>query len=79
MLDLLFTDGKPKKKGELPSPPTAKIYLRSFSGDEIGRPLVTPGCTSATELDSQIDFLHDELEKIRRRARRRFARLKASN
>ena len=79
MLDLLFTDGKPKKKGELPSHPMAIIYLRQFSTDEKGRHFLTPICASAAELDSQIDFLHDELEKIRRRARRRFARLKASN
>lgn len=79
MLDLLFTDGKPKKKGELPSHPIAKIYLATYSRDEEGRCFLTPTCASAVELDCQIDFLKDELEGIRRRARKRFARLTASN
>ena len=79
MLDLLFTSGKPKKKGELPSHPIAQIYLSAFTSDEEGRHFLTPICASAAELDSQIDFLKDELEGIRRRARKRFARLTASN
>ena len=55
----------------------AKIYLKEYSTDEKGRILLTPQCVLFSELDCWIDYLQEELEKIRKSAKRKFA--KASN
>ena len=68
-LDLDFV--KPKKK-ELPGPPRAHIYVKSYSKSNRDFIFITPNCVSIVELEHEIDRLRKELEDIRKKARRKF-------
>jgi hypothetical protein len=43
-----------------------------MSGGEDGRLFITPECTSSEEVEGQLNFLQNELDEIRERARRAF-------
>jgi hypothetical protein len=68
-LDLDFV--KPRKK-DLPGPPRAHIYVKSYSKSNRGFIFITPDCVSIGELEYEIDRLQKELEDIRKKARRKF-------
>lgn len=69
-LDLDFV--KPGKT-DLPGPPRAHIYIKSYSKSNRGFIFITPDCVSIEELEYEIDRLQKELEVIRKKARRKFA------
>lgn len=69
-LDLDFV--KPGKI-ELPSPPRAHIYVKSYSKGNRGFIFITPDCVRIGELEYEIDRLQKELENIRKKAKRKFA------
>ncbi len=73
-LELQCISGKPKRAGDIPHPPIADIYLKTFTSDKEGRHFITPQCMSEIEIDEQIDRLIDELEQLRRKAKRCIAR-----
>ena len=70
-LELDFVD---HSQTEFPSPPVARVFIKTSTQDEDGFTYVTPNCVSASELDYQIDRLKKELEEIRKKAHRQFAR-----
>jgi len=61
---LHFDDGKPKKKGELPFCPVAKISLGSHSSDKEGHHYLTPDCFSLRELKNNLKDIIGQLEEI---------------
>lgn len=76
-LDLLFVD--PDKLGSFGSA-ISHVYVKSCSGPgdrypnvNPGLALLTPSAMSVSELDWQIDRLHEELERLRAKAHRRYA------
>lgn len=69
-LDLDFV--KPGKT-DLPGPPRAHIYIKSYSKSNQDFIFITPDCVSIEELEYEIDRLQKELEDIRKKARRKFA------
>lgn len=71
--DLLFLDDR---KSKLPHAPIAHICLKTWSTGgykDHDPPLLTPDCVTLAELEWQIDRLKEELETIRKEARRKFA------
>jgi len=70
-LDLQFY--KPSK-GEILSPPIAKIYVKTHTLDEKGHIFITPVCVSLIEIEDQINRLKEELEIIRKKAKQKFAK-----
>lgn len=68
-LDLYFLA---KTGGELPNLPVAKVYAKTWTDDQV-QVFLTPECATVRELDTWIDVLKCELEKIRSEAHRRFA------
>jgi hypothetical protein len=69
--ELLFK--KPdKKKGHLPGPPLAQVYVNTHSKDAEEHILITPQCLSFAEINYQIDRLIKELEDIRKKAKQKF-------
>ena len=69
-LELDFVD---LSKAELPSPPVAKIFVKTSTRDKDGFTYITHNCASMGELDHEIDRLKQELEEIRKNARKQFA------
>lgn len=69
-IDLDFV--KPRKT-DLPGPPRAHIYVKSYSKSNRGFIFVTPDCVSIGGLEYEIGRLQKELEDIRKKARRKFA------
>ena len=63
----------PKDKN-LPFSPSGYIYLGAHNIDNKGRHLVTSEFTES-EIESQIDYLISELEKIRAKAKKEFKRV----
>lgn len=60
------------KKGEIPGPPIAQIYVNACSKDAItGTVYITPQCVSLSELEYECDRLIAEIENIRRTAKRK--------
>jgi hypothetical protein len=49
------------------------IVLQREVRDALGRLRITPECTSLDEVEGQINMLQDELEQIRRQAKRVYA------
>jgi len=72
-LDLQFLSPYPLKKGGLPGHAIAHVAVKSFSSTEDGPPLITPECVTLGELEYQIDRLKEELEEIRKAAKKSFA------
>jgi hypothetical protein len=68
-LDLRFE----REGSGLPGPPTAHIYVKSFSSDDSGHKYLSPECVSARELEEAVEFLHKELNHILDTGRRLFA------
>ena len=70
-LDLIF---RVSKKGDLLGMPNAYIVVKNYSRDSADSPpLITPCCVSERELDFEIDRLHNELEMLRKKAKKKFA------
>jgi hypothetical protein len=70
--ELLFK--KPdKKKGDLPGPPLAQVYVNARTRNEKGDILITPQCFSFETFSKEIDRLIKELEDIRKKAKQKFA------
>lgn len=70
-LDLDFI--KPGKN-DLPGPPNALVYVKNsfgYEGSELS--YITPHCLSPQEFESQINRLHKELDRILKRAKKRFS------
>ncbi|HEY4904008.1 MAG TPA: hypothetical protein VIH89_11090 [Candidatus Sulfotelmatobacter sp.] len=71
--DLFFLDSEPKTKRQV-----AHIYVNATGSQNYGgvkaEKLVSSACTSFRELDAEIRRLQTELEEIRARARKKFAR-----
>ena len=78
-LDLWFC-GSEKERRELSYPSFAHIYLKTYLYSARGTPqerkrgLLTPEAMTFGELSTQIDGLIRELETLRERARKQFAR-----
>lgn len=62
---------KPRKR-PLPDSAHAKIYLETCTRDKSGRIFLTPDCVSIVEFEKEIDQLQKGLEKMRKRARKKF-------
>jgi len=54
------------------NPASVRIALLRYTRREDGRLLITPECNSFEEIEGQINFLQDELDEIRERARPAF-------
>lgn len=75
-LDLFFLPGKGE---EYPVPPIAQIFIKThtsgnYEGKAANLKFVTPQCVSLVEIEYEIKRLHEELDTILKRARRRFAK-----
>ncbi|MGH7800991.1 MAG: hypothetical protein ACREOW_10260 [Thermodesulfobacteriota bacterium] len=69
--DLFFS--KPKR-GEIGSP-FAYIYVKNYSRDKEGRPLLTPLlCLSSREITYYVDSLKEELEILKKKAEQKFVK-----
>jgi hypothetical protein len=68
--DLMFR-GDPKS--ELAGPPTAYVCLKNYgsTGPE-NVPLITSDCVSIRELEHEVTRLHNELNQILAKAKRRY-------
>jgi len=64
---------------EMPSPPRARIYIKTCSSDMKGLSYITPDCVSFAEFEEQINRLQKELDEIRGKAKKRFAALRKSS
>jgi hypothetical protein len=54
-------------------PPVARICVKACSYDDKDcGPFITPDCVTLDELEGQIDRLHQELERIRKQARKKY-------
>jgi len=77
-LDFLFLT---TPEGELPHPPISHLHVKRCSKGEYrgyeDMILVGARCFSIGEFEAQIDRLRDELEAIRKEARRKYAEYKA--
>ena len=56
-----------------PFPAQSYVCVRSWSESEDGPPLLTPECVNPTELDTWIDDLKRDLDRIKLEAHRRYA------
>ncbi len=61
-------------EGDVPAP-CVRVYVKAYGSDERGLIYITSECVSIPELDSEIDRLKEELEEIRKRAKREFAKI----
>ncbi|MGE5892783.1 MAG: hypothetical protein ACM34I_01890 [bacterium] len=61
-------------EGDAPFTPEAHIFVKNYTRDERGLLFITPECENLSELEAEIDRLHEELERIRTRARREFSK-----
>lgn len=50
----------------------AQIYIKSHSSDGTGRMFITPNCVSIWEFEHEIDRLKQELETIKKEAKKKF-------
>ena len=60
------------RPGTPDTPASVRIARVRYARGEDGRLLITPECVSFEEVEGQINFLRDELDEIRERARRAF-------
>lgn len=65
-------DFKAPKKGDMPGPSVSQVYIKNEFSREDGFVSVTPVCMSYTELESEIEKLKIELDKILDKAKRRY-------
>jgi hypothetical protein len=72
-LDLQFLSPYPLKKGGSPSHAIAHVSVKRSHSPKDGPPLITPQCVTLAELEYQIDRLKEELEEIRKAAKKSFA------
>ena len=53
--------------------PIARIYIKQSSSiDENGDIFITPECLSFKEIENQIEFLKQELDQLKEKARKEF-------
>jgi len=72
-LDLEFRSPYPLKKGDLPGHASAHVMVKTFSRRKDGSAIITPECVSRREIKHEIDRLKEELEEIRKVAKKKFA------
>ena len=72
-LDLVFLSPYPLKKDDLPDHAIAQVLVKTLTRDEDGHILITPQCVSLRELEHHINRLKQELDEIRKVAKRKFA------
>ncbi len=73
-LDLEFRSPYPLKKGDLPGHASAHVMVKAWSRRrKDGSPIITPECISRREIEHEIDRLKEELEEIRKVAKKKFA------
>jgi hypothetical protein len=58
------------KKGEMPFKPIVNLYLSTYGTDKDGKILLSYELMSEMEIDNYIDGLINDLEKIRRKAKK---------
>jgi hypothetical protein len=58
----------------IPESPLAKIYVRTTARDDEGHIHITVDCVSFVEFEAEIKRLHDDLEEIRKEAKRKFSK-----
>ncbi len=61
-------------EGDIPAP-CVRVYVKAYGSDERGLIYITTECVSIQELDSEIDRLKEELEEIRKKAKREFTKI----
>ena len=72
-LDLKFRSPYPLKKSDPPGHASAHVMVKTWSRRKDGSPLITPKCVSRREIEHEIDRLKEELEEIRKVAKKKFA------
>lgn len=63
----------PRQK-EFPGPTIAQIYVKKYSKDDKGLVYITPQCVTLSELEAQCDRLVNEIESIRKIAKRKLGK-----
>ncbi|MEK0337104.1 MAG: hypothetical protein QQN41_06685, partial [Nitrosopumilus sp.] len=71
--DLLFL--RPSKE-QRTGAPLANIYVKTHTRDKDGYIVITPDCVSLSVMETEIDRLISELEKIRKEAKQKFIKSK---
>ena len=71
--DLHFVSPYPLRDSDLPGHATAKVMVKTFCTDKEGFPLIGLECVSFREFEHEIDTLIEELEEVKRAAKRKFA------
>jgi len=61
---------KPYGNKSLPGPMFVQLWLSSYSSDSEGRIFLSPELASDREVDESIDYLINQLEKMRKKAKR---------
>jgi len=61
---------KPHGDKSLPGPTFLNLWLSSYGSDSEGRVFLSPELASDMEVDESVNFLIDQLEKMRRKAKR---------
>jgi hypothetical protein len=81
-LDLLFLN-EPLFEGGTAKMQVARVFIKTQTQAEYhginNLDYITPECRALGELEAQIDRLHEELETIRKSARRKFAAAKRNS
>lgn len=81
-LDLLFLNA-PLFEGGTAQMQVARVFIKTQTQADYrginSLDYITPECVVIEELEAQIDRLHDELETIRKSARRKFAAAKRNS
>ncbi len=75
LTDTLDLDVLRHGEGDTPFTPQAAIYAKTYTTDERGLVILTPGCENLREMEAEIDRLQNELEVIRNKARREFSKI----
>lgn len=60
------------KKGDPPFTPKCYLYVKHGGVDEKGAQAITPTDMTESEIDEQIDKLIDELETLRKKAKKKY-------
>lgn len=74
-----YTIAKMKKSDNQPFRPFVHIYLKKYTTEENGVPIVTPQLMSEREINGNIKQLKDDLENVGRKAKTALVRATASN
>jgi hypothetical protein len=75
LTDTLDLDVLRHGEGDMPFTPQAAVYAKTYTTDERGLIMLTPGCENLHEIEVEIERLQNELEVIRSKARREFSKI----